>query len=118
MCRRGRARGRRRRWRGGYRRRLSPAGLAGTNGTGRSVGFVRVGPSRKAGHDVEFSKKLRNHLVGVFFTGEGVHLRDDPDEGCLDALNGLRRKVLALLLKTTLVLDELFAIKLGHCRGG
>ena len=34
-----------------------------------SVNVVRIGPSRETGYDVEFSKKLGDHQIGVVFRG-------------------------------------------------
>jgi hypothetical protein len=82
------------------------------------VGFVRIGPSREPGYDVELSKKLGDHLVGVCCGGEGVHLGNHPHEGGLDTVNRLRRIVLTLFLKTAVMFHEFFAIELGNCSGG
>ena len=79
------------------------------------MGFVRIGPSREPGHDVELFEQLGHHLIGVGFARERVHLRNHPDESRLDAVNRLRREILTLFLKTAVMFHEFFAIKLGDC---
>jgi len=73
-----------------------------------------VRPGRKPRHEVELAQKLGDHLVSIRLGRQAIHLRNDPHESGLDALNRLRRVVLALRLEAAMVLDEFFAVELSE----
>ena len=42
--------------------------------------FLRVGPGREAGHDVELAEERAHHLVGVVFRAEVLELVQDAGD--------------------------------------
>src|SRR3954469_25656930 len=78
------------------------------------VDVLRIRPAGEPGHDVELSEQAAHHHVRVLLDGEMVELRKNAAEGFFGFGDGAARVVLALLLKTTLVLHEFFPVELGQ----
>ena len=77
---------------------------------------IGLGPTRQAGHDIEFAKQPGNQLFGVGVFGEAVHFGDDLEKGGFCAADGLVAVVLTLGLQAFVMLDELLAVEGGEGR--
>ena len=73
-----------------------------------------IGPSRKPRDNVELSKKLGHDQMGIVCRGELVHLRNDAHERRFNAVDGLGREVLTVLLQAAMVFEKLFAIEVDE----
>ena len=72
-----------------------------------------IGPGGKAGHHVELSKETADEFIGIVFRAEAVELSDHFQQRLLHVIDGALGVKLALLLQTTLALEELFSIEAG-----
>ena len=76
-----------------------------------------VGPPGRASHEIELAKETADHLIGVLCGAEVVELLQDFSEGSLDVMDGRLGKMLALLVKALLTLDEFLPVERAPERG-
>ena len=70
-----------------------------------------VGPPGRASHEIELAKEAADDLIRVLRGAQMVELLQDFSEGPLDVMNSGLGKMLALLVKTLLTLDELLPVE-------
>lgn len=76
--------------------------------------LLRFRPAGETRHDIKLLQELRDDVFCVGLFGEPIEVGDDFQEGVLCVFNGLRAEILTLGLKTFVMLDELFPVKLGE----
>ena len=76
-----------------------------------------VGPPGRARDEVELAKEAADDLIGILCGAEVVELLQDLSEGPLDVVHGGLGKMLALLVKTLLTLDEFLPVERAPERG-
>jgi len=81
------------------------------------VDLPGVGPPGRARDEVELAKEAADDLIGVLCGAQVVELLQDLSERPLDIMNGRFGKVLALLVKTLLTLDEFLPVERAPERG-
>ena len=80
---------------------------------GVSSSVFGIGPGREPGHDIEFLEEGADDFVGVVFGAELLELAHDAGQGGFDIGDGAFGVIGAVLLETSVMLDELFPVKLG-----
>ena len=70
-----------------------------------------VGPPGRARDEVELAKEAADDLIGVLCGAQVVELFQDFSERPFDVVYGRLGKMLALLVKTLLTLDEFLPIE-------
>jgi len=76
-----------------------------------------VGPPGRAGDEIELAKEAADDLIGVLCGAEVVELFQDFSERPFDVVYGRLGKMLALLVKTLLALDEFLPVERAPERG-
>jgi hypothetical protein len=79
----------------------------------RSVDVPGIGPTLRAGHDIELGEEAADNLVGVGSRAEVIELVEDFAERLFDVADSPFRVVLTLLLEAALTFEELFAVEVG-----
>ena len=79
----------------------------------RSVDVPGIGPTLRAGDDIELGEEAADNLVGVGSRAEVIELVEDFAERLFDVADSPFRVVLTLLLEAALTFEELFAVEVG-----
>ena len=76
-----------------------------------------VGPPGRARDEIELAKEATDDLIGILCGAEVVELLEDLSQRPLDVMYGRLGKMLPLLVKTLLALDEFLPVERAPGRG-
>jgi hypothetical protein len=81
------------------------------------VDLPGVGPPGRASYEIELAKEAADDLIRVLCGAEVVELLQDLSERPFDVMHSGLGKMLALLVKTLLALDEFLPVERAPERG-
>jgi len=81
------------------------------------VDLPGVGPPGRARDEIELAKEATDDLIGILCGAEVVELLEDLSQRPLDVMYGRLGKMLALLVKALLTLDEFLPVERAPERG-